>query len=64
MLRKELKPKMFGVLLSIDVIVSVRRFFTEMMLSIDNKMHNNFGFRHFSIVKKSKHHSYSSVSFA
>ena len=63
-LQKELKPKLFGVLVSIDIIVSVRRFFTEMTMSIDNKMNNNFGFRHFSKRKKSKHHSYCSISLA
>ena len=48
----ELKPKLFAVLLSIDIVVSVRR-------ALDG-----LGFGHFSKVKKSKHHSYSSVSLA
>ena len=41
-----LKP--FGVLLSIDIAVLVRRSFTEKMTSIDNKMSNSLSFRYFS----------------
>ena len=35
-----LKFKLFGVLLSIDNVVSVRRLFTETMMSIDNDTQN------------------------
>ena len=33
-----LKIEPFGILLSIDIIITVRRLFTETMMSIDNKM--------------------------
>ena len=36
-----LKLKLFDVLLSIDIIVLVRRLFTETMMSIDYKMPNS-----------------------
>ena len=34
--------KLFGVLLSIEIVFSVRRLFTETMMSIDNKMPKSF----------------------
>ena len=37
-LRNELEPKLFAVLIYIEIVVSVRRFFTEMMC-------NDFSFR-------------------
>ena len=35
-----LKPKLFGVLLFIEIVVSERRIFTETIMSIDNKTPN------------------------
>ena len=36
----DLKVKPFGVLLSIDIVVSIKSLVTEMKMSIDNKMAN------------------------
>ena len=38
---KLLKPKPFGVLLSIDSVVSVKSLLSETMMSIDDKMPNS-----------------------
>ena len=35
-----LKPKLFGVLLLVEIVVSERRLFTETIMSIDNKTPN------------------------
>jgi len=40
LLKNTLKLKLFGVLLSINIIVSVRRLFTEPTMSIDNETPN------------------------
>ena len=39
-----IKLKPFGVLLSIAVVISLRRLFTETRMSIDNKKPNGLGF--------------------
>ena len=44
MLHLKLKLKLFGVLLSIDIIVSVKSLFTELMVLINYKTPNDLNF--------------------
>ena len=39
-----LKLKLFGILLLIDIVVSVKSLFTELMILIDNKTPNDLSF--------------------
>jgi hypothetical protein len=40
----QLEPKPFGVLISIDIVVSVKSLLTETTLTIDSKMPNGLSF--------------------
>ena len=44
MLHLKLKLKLFGVLLSIDIVVSVKSLFTELMVLINYKTPNYLNF--------------------
>ena len=46
-----LKLKLFGVLLSIDIVISVKSLFTGLIMLIDNKTPNNLSFSLVTILQ-------------